>query len=601
MSKKIVERVFGPHMTSKIWTGTYFPAFPFTLQNFEIGALLPAVLYMFRWGHRRGKGKFNETFPDPSVKKATIESVVKCLTESQFFDGFDDGTAKSILGDLLLTYVLENKRHAEGRRIQVQRIFPAHYMASWIDLPESVAHLRGVPEMLVALIADQKEGSNLVPAQSGRFPIRCRLLDNELLHLFAPGTTVEGDHQSNLSSDKFDEAAPVGLDQLATIRIAQTCGSAPLKASGKGNPAVIPNQRPIATVAARRFREDLVVFLRAYGQTVPRLSLLPMLESALALNLTNVFLSTAGMLEVWLDRGRLPDDDAQRPWPLFADCSLSMDPELRRLSERSMDTCRKRLAHVPTTLMYLRLLDRQVRYDSDIPKDRLPSVSPDVRGWFDLLGSIAVGTHEESQQSMRYFRRLGRQLADVLEQDEPDHPTLDVLRSDRSGRNEAWRVAEAVTMLMSRRKLIQNVHNFLNGCLLLDEPNGIARRRRGTVGGATSGRRTGDVFSIVLSNTALEFLVHRHLRRNTKGFKPTPLSLPAFIELLRERYGLYVDQAPPDLPLPDELLQRNRRFLERRLRDLGLLVGVNDAESMKRLRQRFLAATDQATDQGDAA
>ncbi|MEE8533671.1 MAG: hypothetical protein V3S95_09025, partial [Alphaproteobacteria bacterium] len=142
MSRKIVENVLGPHMTSQIWTGNYFPAFPLTLQDFEIGALLPAVLYMFRWGHRRGKGKFNETFPDPSVKKATIESVVKCLTESQFFDGFDDGTARSILGDLLLTYVLENKRHAEGRRIQVQRTFPTHYMASWIDLPESVAHLR---------------------------------------------------------------------------------------------------------------------------------------------------------------------------------------------------------------------------------------------------------------------------------------------------------------------------------------------------------------------------------------------------------------------------------------------------------------------------
>ncbi len=109
------------------------------------------------------------------------------------------------------------------------------------------------------------------------------------------------------------------------------------------------------------------------------------------------------------------------------------------------------------------------------------------------------------------------------------------------------------------------------------------------------------MYSIVLSNTALEFLVHRHLRRNTKGFKPTALSLPTFIELLRERYGLYVDQAPPDLPLPNELLHRNRRFLERRLRDLGLLVGVNDAESMKRLRQRFPAAAEQATDQGVAA
>ena len=598
MSKKIVEHVIGPHMTSQIWTGDYLPAFPFTLQDFEIGALLPAVLYMFRWGHRRGKGKFNDTFPDPSVKKATIASVVEQLTTSQFFDGFDDDTAKAILGDLLLTYVLENKRHAEGRTVQVQRIFPTHYMASWIDLPESVAHLRGVPEMLVALIADQNEGANLVPENTGgRFPVGCRIKENELLRVFARGTTVEGDHQTNLSSDRFDEETPVGLDQLATVRIAQACRSAPLKASGTGNPAVIPNRRPIATVAARQFREDLVVFLRAYGGTVPRLSLLPMLESALALNLTNVFLSTSGMLEFWLDRGRLPDENEQQPWPLFVDCSLSMDRELRQLSERSMDTCRNRLAHLPTILMYLRLLDWQVRYDFEIPRDRLPPSSPDARAWLDLLGSIAVGTHDETKQSMRYFRKIGRQLANHLEQKEPGHPALDVLRSDGSGRNQAWRLAEAIILLSASLKLLQNSTNFLNGCLMADKPNGIARRRRVTLGNARSRSRTGDVYSIVLSNTALEFLVHRHLRRNTKDFKPTALSLPTFIELLRDRYGLYVDQAPPDLPLPNELLQRNRRVLERRLRDLGLLVGVNDAESMKRLRQRFPAAADQAVDQ----
>ena len=99
MSKKIVESVFGSHMTSQIWTANYYRAFPFSLAGFELGSVLPAILYMFRWGNRRGKGKFNETFRNPSVKKATIESVVKCLTESQFFDGFDDGTARSILGD----------------------------------------------------------------------------------------------------------------------------------------------------------------------------------------------------------------------------------------------------------------------------------------------------------------------------------------------------------------------------------------------------------------------------------------------------------------------------------------------------------------------
>jgi hypothetical protein len=48
-----------------------------------------------------------------------------------------------------------------------------------------------------------------------------------------------------------------------------------------------------------------------------------------------------------------------------------------------------------------------------------------------------------------------------------------------------------------------------------------------------------------------------------------------------------VDEAPQGMTISNEHLQLNRRLLERRLRDLGLLVGVNDAEAMKRLKPRF--------------
>ena len=52
----------------------------------------------------------------------------------------------------------------------------------------------------------------------------------------------------------------------------------------------------------------------------------------------------------------------------------------------------------------------------------------------------------------------------------------------------------------------------------------------------------------------------------------------------------YVDQAPPNMEVASELLQRNRHILERRLRDLGLLTGVNDAERMKKLKARYRSA-----------
>ncbi len=592
MSKTVVWNVLSPKMAAQVWTGNYAPVFPFTPQAYSVGALLPAVLYMLRWGHRRGVGRFEKAFSNAPSEKPTVESVAARLASCPEFEGFDGDTAKAILGDLLLAHVLENKRREEGRGKQVQRAFPVHYFASWIDLPTSVAHLRGVPELIVALLADQPDGEVVEPGrQDSRYPVGCRIEQNGLLGLFAQGTDVEGDYGTSLTSDRFDEQAPVGIDQLVTIRLAQACGSAPEKARGKGEPGAISNQRPIATRAARIFQEDLSVFLRGYGPTIPRLSLLPMLETCIAINLTNIYLSSVRMLEIWKERGRLPEEAAQAPWPLFVDCSLSTDRRLRQLAEQSMEQCRRRVSNLATTLMYLRLLDYEVQYDTGIPKDQLPTRTPIAAAWLNLLGDVAMGSHEDSRDIQRFFRKKSRELADALEKDDPGNPVVDLLRNETGDLGHAWRMAEALTVLMGENA-IEQLQKFLSSCLMLDEPNGIGRRRRVRLRVETAGPKTADVASVVLSNTALEFLAHRHLRNHGKGFKPKDLSLPRFITLLRERYGFWIDQAPPDLAIPSELLALNRQILERRLRDLGLLVGVNDAESMKRLQQRFPAEGD---------
>jgi len=63
-----------------------------------------------------------------------------------------------------------------------------------------------------------------------------------------------------------------------------------------------------------------------------------------------------------------------------------------------------------------------------------------------------------------------------------------------------------------------------------------------------------------------------------------------FVRVLHGQYGFCIDQAPHGTAVSNELLQWNRAALERRLRDLGLLVGVNDAESMKHVYPRFQRA-----------
>jgi hypothetical protein len=601
-ARKVVESVLGGDTTAKVWSSNYAPVLPFTPQGFSVGAVLPMLLYLFRWGHRRGKGKFEETFRSEEGKP-TVRSVVETLVKDPHFDGFDKVSGKAILGDLLLTGVLENVRRHEGHDEQVQRCYAAHYFASWIDLPKSTAALRGVPEAIVAIVANQSIGVTLEPkARGSLFPVGSRVESHDFLRTFAPGVT-EAIHRTNVTGDGFDEAAEVGLDQLLAIRLAQLCGEAPRKAVGKGEPGPIPNQWPLARRAATIFREDLLSFFKAYGTsgTVPRQALLPMLETAIGIGMTTILTSTIDIVERWSVDGHVPSMTEQRAWPLFIDASMWSDLRLRELSEHSSELLRRRLAKLPAELMYMRLLDHYVRAESDIDRKDLPATTPDATAWVNLLGAIASGTHGEAKDAERFFRRYCRTLVEAINADATTELRSDIL-GDESNRRHGERLAEVLTLAFENVAGGDKMFQFLSSALMTDEPNGLARRRRVNLHRpGRGGRKTADVTSFVLTNTVLEYLVHRHLRRGSDPRKAHSLSFPQFLEILRERYGFFIDQSPPGMLVPSELLERNRRHLERRLRDLALLVGVNDAERKKKLRSRYHSAYEGIDNSGEVA
>ena len=192
----------------------------------------------------------------------------------------------------------------------------------------------------------------------------------------------------------------------------------------------------------------------------------------------------------------------------------------------------------------------------------------------------------------RFFRSKCRALTDATRDAATADLRADILSNESDGRKHGARLAEVLTLAFEE-VAHDRFNQFFSAALMTDEPNGLARRRRVVLRKPVAGgRKTADATSFVLSNTVLEYLVHRHLRKSGKGRKARDLSLPNFLILLRERYGFYIDESPPNMEIPHELLQRNRKVLERRLRDLGLLVGVNDAERMKKLKPRYGAAYD---------
>lgn len=595
--REIVENALSPDLVEEIWTGNYDKVLPVALQKFEISALLPAVFYMFRFGHRRGTGKFLATYGPAGGttaqkrRETTVDRIAAKLAQNEEFSGFGDEVQRAVLGDLLLCFCLENVRHGLGRDKQVQRVAPTHYMASWIDLPWNVSNLRNVPEMIVAMLANRPKGDYVTRSEAAdrvrRFSVANGYEDNVLLRAFSQGLTHRGDVQADLASDGFDEIdETVGLDQLLTIRLALPLKAAParLRAPRQGPDAHrISNQRPIAEEAGRRFSNDIRRFVRSYADSAPRQVFVDMLESCIAIGLTTIVTSTVEVLSQWEETGRVPSRDTQHPAPLFVDCSSGADRQLRLRAEQSADDLVRRLERVPVILMALRLLDYQARSRLRIKQQNV-ATRPYATAWLDLLGDLAHHRHPEARPVAFLIEDMAEKLAERLAEHRGDVAGALRTAADHHG-HPVWRLAGGLMALKGAGDFQKNFTGMVDSVLAVGRPNGLAVKRPTTRGSGPGTRRHRDVRAIIFTDPVLDYLVHLHLLPGPKGGMDA--NLVSFLDFLREDYGFHVDAAPPGMTISNEVLGWNRATLERRLRDLGLLIGVNDAERMKRLTPRF--------------
>jgi len=593
-ARAIVDEVLGRNMTRAIWTASYDKVLPLGVQNFDLTAVLPAVFYMFRFGHRRGKGRFLDAFGGDgtaSQKKAaaTVERVAFVLSKQQdAFSGFEGEVEKAILGDLLLSFCLENRGRVLGRQEPVIRVAPPHYMSSWVDLPDDVANLRFVPEMIVAILANQ-QSAYVEPNRDGDktwFAVGCGFEDNQLLKVFHKGVVPlekKGELSSH-ASDRFDESAEVGIDQLLMIRLAQQLDQAPDKNRGKGSGGDrISNQWPIAELAAGHFSEDLRHFIRGYSDAIPRHTFVEMLEACMAIGLTTIVTSVVELLFEWVNTGTIRTKAEQSPAKLFVDCSNGILRSLRAAAEQSMDDFMRRIERLPVVLMLLRLLDFEAQLDPNLMKLDIKH-RPYATEWINLLGDLLMERRDESRDVQRHLERHAQQLAKAFDSDYPD--AVAILKNERNQSSPIWRMAEVLTFSLGKNTQ-GHVLSMIDSSLLINRPNGIASKRKVIRAAAGSARKMREVRSIVFTDALLDHLVHLHVLRNGKSGGYRLLAFAEFLRILHERHGLCVDIAPPGLTVSNDLLRENRSILERRLRDLGLLVGVNDAESMKHLRPRF--------------
>lgn len=579
-NRTLLEDVLSRAMVRELWTANYDAVFPMQPGNFSIGTLLPALLFLMRRGAPRGRGGFLETYGQDG-RRATVEDVAERLCRRP--DVMVRGEAgHAILGDVILAHCLETVNHSASRQLPVDRAYASHYFASWLDLPQSYANMRNVPDALASILVrpDRIGGDGSLPSE---FPVGS-LRENLLLKTFAAAVEV-GDRSYALTADRFVEGAAdaLSVEQLAMVRIAQELEMAPRPS--RGDQTALSNQLPLDRAAAEVFREDFRVFLTAYGEAIGLPTLVPMMECALAIGLTNMALGSARQLR------RLFDDrvtySGREPWPLFVDASEGGNPRLRQLAEESMDQAERLMRSLPVSLMALRLLE-SLAQDDEVLSAELPPPSPDGTMRVRFLLEVLTGGHHRAStikdRAGAYCRKLARACGD----DEAFATLLAVL--DEGTVHPVLRLADGAVRLMGSDSQELQFAKLLGSSLVADEasPHRIAVQRRVTKVRDGVVRR-GVARSLTLNNTALDYLVHRHLWEEDARhhLHRRPVTYRHFLALLRERYGFYVDAAPPGLPIAMDNLRQNRYRLERRLRDLGLLGGVNDAETMKFLRPRL--------------
>lgn len=323
--------------------------------------------------------------------------------------------------------------------------------------------------------------------------------------------------------------------------------------------------------------------MKAYADVIPRHAFVEMLESCMSVGLTAIVTSVVELLFEWAETGAIRPKCEQEPAHLFADCSNGVDRRLRGLSEQSMDDFMRRIERFPVVLMALRLLDHGARYDRKLKSLYIPS-RPFATEWLNVLGELL---HERREEARPIHYDLERRTAELVDRFDEEYPeAAEMLRGDRSQPNPVWRIAETLTALQGRGNIQKNLMSLIDSSLMTGRPNGLAIKRTviRTVG---TGKKRRDVRSLVFTDSVLDYLVHRHVSRTGNKGGVRPLSFREFVRILYSRYGFCVDTAPPGMTISNDLLQDNRTVLERRLRDLGLLVGVNDAEAMKHLQPRF--------------
>lgn len=537
----------------------YEPAMRIDYQNFLLEDILPGFFYLTRTGRRRGRGSWN----DRTAKDLAGELSQK----HDKFSGFDTDTGRRVLEEWLKASVL--RLIEKGAQDKVMGVRPLHLLTYRVDLPKNWANTRSVPEFLAAILHQNPNSPSL--GEDNIFPLGKP--QNLFWRIFGAGLANPSKIFINADKDIYDDSWDLDIEALLTVRVMEGLRK-PDERKG-----VVNGFEPLCPKQARWFREDFSLFLRAYAPpAVPVRVLGDYLLCLLALNLTIYSLKHFAASNHLYNTGEWLDD-RQHDWQLeiYPDLTGGKERKSRELARQSYRRHHDWVLRQLRTMIGFRLLDYYLNYATDIPELRQLRQLTGI----NFLKTLALGRQPSCPEVYSAAQGSARPALRGLQQHQQEDGEWP---ADMKGIAEDPSLPpfdRLVELLSSfQYDLYNNIFKFF-----------FSITRRNQESGLLSGdpRKKEDNY-YTLGLQMLETLVQLLMLKPGDPPKSRPLTIYEFVDLLKERYGIWIDEPPPSLDAGHEAraaAQANFEALKEKLRQLGFFRAVTDARRMQRLKPRY--------------
>lgn len=522
----------------------YFPIMPIDANNINFEQAVVRLLVLL---HTKGKviAKTNKDTLYP-------ESLVEILKENgHHFEGITDPTRERLMKNWISADFATTVVEGKGRqgRARISNLKPLHLSTIKLLDPRIRSQDRDISVFLYNVFKGTAVAS-----------------DNDyLMSYLLEGTKRDGQFNLVVDNDKFNE---LDIETQFLLRLLDNF-RVDLPST---NAKLVPDYKFLCEAQQKQFLFDTMKLL-VYKDSVPRrelfhyITVLFNFHTALyamkAYNQINSLVEngkskcgTCVSIKSEADFGKLCKCDFQPK--IFVDITLGQDKICDALSKRSIDSDYNEMyRYFKSHYKMVKLAEFAKTQGNQEPTvEQLFGFlsNPNVEGFFTFkLGEIATDEDLSADPDVQAILAMNISALDKY---------VEILCNDKSN----WK-----NLVARHKKMMKDLCNM--------------NREDGFLQGGRGRNR-----KYVLGNILLEVLVQLAVvSADYKGFKTQPITIVSFVEWLKERYGIYINEWPngSDSPETAKALTNNFNALKDRLRQLGFYTDLSDASNSQVIKPRF--------------